>query len=209
MDKVYEKLKSVNTKIVEQATDIEDPKSETSDLQTVLGRSKAENEKLAKANKDLREAVKQREISHKSHEKELNELEQYTRRDSVRIYGVADSERFEASSRTAELVASMMNSKLELPVSTSDIDIVYRLGKFRADGNKPIICKFVSRETKASVLKARRKLKGSAVVVREDLTIKKLQLLESVSGRTEVRQAWSDEGRSFALLHNGGKRKVD
>ena len=139
MDKVYERFKSVKIKIVEQATEIEDLKAATSDLQTEVERSKAENEKLAKANNDLREAVKQREMTHKSHEKELNEIEQYTRRNSVRIYGVADSERFEASSRTAELVASMINSKLELPVSTSDIDIAHRLGKFRADGNRPFL----------------------------------------------------------------------
>ena len=44
MDKVYERLKSVKTKSVEQSTEIEDPKSATSDLQTVVERSKAENE---------------------------------------------------------------------------------------------------------------------------------------------------------------------
>lgn len=103
----------------------------------------------------------------------------------------------------------MINTKLDIPVQISQIDVAHRLGSFRHDGNRPIICKFLSRETKVKTLRARRKLKSSAALIREDLTKKNAKLLETVSARPEVKSAWSDEGKILAPLHTGRKPRVD
>lgn len=89
----------------------------------------------------------------------------------------------------------MVRNKLDIQILKSDINFAHRIGAFRQDGNRPIVCKFVSRETKTKVLRTRRNLKGSAMVVREDLIIKNAKLLEDVSRKPEVKSAWSDEGR--------------
>lgn len=177
--------------MVEQATDIEELKSTASDLQADLEKSKKENEKLIrlKTNAELKELVTEREVKLRVHEKELNDLEQYTRRNSVRVYGIQDTNRLETSEHTAKLVANLINTKLDMSVKISQIDLAHRLGSFRHDGNRPIICKFLSRETKVKTLRARRKLKGSAVVIREDLTKKNAKLLETVSAMPEVKSA--------------------
>lgn len=102
----------------------------------------------------------------------------------------------------------MVRNKLDIQIQKSDIDIAHRLGAFRQDENRPIICKFVSRETKTKVLRVRRNLKGSAMVIHEDLNIKNAKLLEDVLRKPEVISAWSDEGRIIAISHSGGNIKV-
>jgi hypothetical protein len=61
---------------------------------------------------------------------------------------------------------------------------------------------------KLEVLRARRALKGSSYVIREDLTHTNAKLLESVSNHDKVKTAWSDEGRIVVLLKNNRKFTV-
>ena len=173
MEKVYEQIGQMNTMIADQTTEIGHLKSVTSDLEVQIETNKSENETLKALNKDLKDTIKQREVKMNYHGKELNILEQFTRRNSLRIYGMHDQNKFETTEQTSELVCSMFKNKLDVTVQMGDIDISHRLGTFRPDGNRPIICKFVSREIKLRVLRARRLLKGSSAVVREDLTRKK------------------------------------
>lgn len=168
-----------------------------------------ENGALKNQNKQLKEYIDDRNARVSTHDKDINNLEQYSRRNSIRIYGLHDEDKEESSTKTMDLVINMVKNKLELPISRQDIDTAHRLGPFKSDANRPVICKFLSRETKHRVVHARKKLKGSAVVVREDLTQKNAKLLETVSRKEEVRNAWSDEGRIIALLQNGRKIKVD
>ena len=95
-----------------------------------------------------------------------------------------------------------------MSISSRDVDTAHRLGPIRQDGNRPVIFKFVSRVTKHAVIRSRKKLKGSATIIREDLTLKNAKLLETVSRKEEVQSAWSDEGRVIALLQNGRKVRV-
>lgn len=83
------------------------------------------------------------------------------------------------------------------------------MGRFNKDSNRPVICKFVSRFTKHEVIKARRVLKNTAVVIREDLTLQNAKLLERTNACDSVRAAWSDEGKIIALLNNNKKTVVD
>lgn len=86
-----------------------------------------------------------------------------------------------------------------------DIDTEHRMGKFLFDVNRPIICKCVDKIIRKKVIKARRLLKGSAFVIREDLTLDNAKLLEAVSAKEEIENAWSDDCKILALLLNGKK----
>lgn len=141
--------------------------------------------------------------------KNINDLEQYTRRNNVRIYGLADDNRLESLDSTCKLVINTLNSKLNMKLVLGDIDIAHRLGKFSSDGNRPVICRFVSRIVKKKVVSARKQLKGTSIVIREDLTLKNAKLLEAVSSKEEVLNTWSDDGKILAVLLNGKKMRFD
>lgn len=207
-DKINERIKNVNTKLVEQATEVENLKSESSDLKEEIEKLKSENDRLKTKNEEIADLLTQREQRILVNEKEINELEQYTRRNSLRIYGISDNDKNENSRTSANRAVSMIKDKLEVPITIADVDIAHRLGQFRTDGNRPIIIKFISRELKDTVLRHRRKLKGTALVIREDLTTKNAKLLEKVSHHSNVKNAWSDDGKIIALLHSGIKIRV-
>ncbi len=97
---------------------------------------------------------------------EVDDLEQYSRRNCLLLHGMPESEE-----DSNEAVISVCNGKLELNISADDIDRSHRLGSSRHsndDNNtrpRPIIVKFRSYETRRRVFSAKRKLKGSKVVV--------------------------------------------
>jgi CTP-dependent riboflavin kinase len=72
-----------------------------------------------------------------------------------------------------------------------------------------VICIFIYRTHKLKDISARKKLKGSTKVIREDLTLRNARLLEKLSQKEEVKNRWSDEGKIIFLLTNGRKIKVD
>ena len=124
----------------------------------------------------------------------LNDLEQYTRRNSVRVFGIEESSREE----TNDLIIELAAKKLDIKLTNEDLDRSHRVGKKNGDNPRAIIVKFARHDTKSTILRARRKLKGSRTVIKEDLTVTNLHLLKSVKDNTNISNAWSWDGRIFA-----------
>ena len=85
-------------------------------------------------------------------QKQTNELEQYGRRNNVRITGVDDSWT-ETAELTTTKVVKLINDKLSLTVSENDVDISHRMGKFDQNRKRPIIVKFTRRHVQHNVMK--------------------------------------------------------
>ena len=88
----------------------------------------------------------------------------------------------------------------ECSMSCWVVDAVHRIGEKKTDSARPIIVRFVSRKTRAEVLRHRRKLKGSnpKVVIVDDLTKSNYSLFHCVSDHPGVLKAWSKDGKIFA-----------
>ena len=165
-----------------------------SDLSIKVDNLEKQNGNLKKSNQKLREALNERLMCQESHANRINDLEQYSRRNSIRIYGINDSNPSETPFETAVIVAEKLSAKLKLSIEVRDIDIAHRMGRFLKEGNRPIICKFVSRFKKVEVIKSRRLLKGTPIVIKEDLTLRNMQRLQEVQDVENVTKAWSDDG---------------
>lgn len=83
---------------------------------------------------------------------QLDELEQYSRKNSIEIHGIPES----AYMSTEDVVLKVAEA-IQVPLEERDIEISHKL---KRKGNNPIIVKFVSHKTKTLVYKARTKLKG-------------------------------------------------
>ena len=185
---ILKEVKHINQtieKIVERVEKLDDRTVELEgrvfDMGHSISKLEESNTKLEMDNSELRNRVSELKYAEQVRANELNELQQYTRRNSIRIYGIDDPDKSEASHVTSERVIKLLNNELGMTVQPRDIDITHRMGRFNPSGNRPIICKFVSRTVKIQTINMRRKLKGKAVVIREDLTIKNAKLLEKVS----------------------------
>ena len=131
--------------VLEQKTTIASLKT------TVVGLEKqcANNEKdLAAARKTIEEQCE--EIA------ELyslqDQLEQYTRKNSLEIHGVPES-----AYRSTEEAVLKLAEALEVPVQSQDVEISHKLP---SKGMKAIIVKFVSHKVKTQLYKERVKLKN-------------------------------------------------
>lgn len=184
----------------------------TSELRNVVGEAvraalmdvSKEVEKLRGEVNSLRAAVT--DLDHKLMAR-TDELEQYTRRNNVRIFGVAE--------RTGEdtdlIVRELCRDKLGVELREEALCRTHRVGRQPQPGpngekrHRPIIVRFVSYRDRRLVYGAKKNLKGSGITVREDLTSQRLEVLKKAIERHGLRRTWSLDGRVFWLDKDGRK----
>ena len=145
----------------------------------------------------LTTSVKKLEGKVEAFESRTNELEQYSRRNSVRVFGVPET----SPENTDDLVLKVVSDHLHCPMTKADIDRSHRTGKPRSDGKpRPILLKLCSYRIKAVLIRQRRNLKGSGISIQEDLTRQNHQILLKLASNPKVEAAWSSDGRVMAAL---------
>lgn len=133
---------------------------------------------------------------------EVDNLEQYSRRNCLRVFGVKE----EVGENTEDKVREIFSSKLCVKVEPSDIDRCHRVGKLNAKKSRPIIIKLVSYKTRATIIRARKLLKGTGISIKEDLTNKRLELLNAASTKYGIKNAWSFNGNIYVNAGDSVKR---
>lgn len=123
-------------------------------------------------------------------------LEQYTRRNSIRISGVAESE----GESCDDVVLATINEKMAVspPITLDHIDRLHRVGKKGTGKARQIIVKFTSYRHRARVMAKRRELRGSDIFVNEDLTRKRSQIMwhcRAEKRQHKLQDCWSFDGR--------------
>lgn len=144
------------------------------------------------------------------------DLEQYSRRNCLQFFGVRE----ENNESTDDLICRIANDQLGLSITKDDIDRSHRMGNLNKepiakDGRpapkrpRPIVVKFVSYRTRHSVISRRRVLKGSSIVIQEQLTKANLYLLNIVKKKKNVETAWSSDGRVIAKVAATNGRTIN
>ncbi|KAF2892352.1 hypothetical protein ILUMI_13818 [Ignelater luminosus] len=105
-----------------------------------------------------------------------DELQQYTRLNSLRVFNIPEK----PGECTDNVIITLCKEKLGVDISVADIDCSHRLPA-REPNLKPIIVRFVSRNVKKLVYSKNKLLKGSHIVIKEDLTKERIQLLKQAS----------------------------
>ena len=192
-------------------------------LETSIYEKDQENDKLKKQINNLNaelesqkeEMITLRQETDKANEKvegKLNALEQYGRRNSIRIDGINNINQDETPMMTSKLVVNKLNENIEgLNLKVSDIDIAHRVGKEKRPGKKQIIVKFVSRMTKDKLMYQKHQLKNTGIYVNEDLTATNAYVLACIRKKLpdEVDKAWSQNGRLWYKNKMGHKHTVE
>ena len=123
-------------------------------------------------------------------EERLDEMEQYSRRNSIRISGVAE---------TTD-VSEFISAKLNIDVS-DQIDRCHPVGKRNADDKpRPLLVKFLNYGSREKVLKGRSKLKGSGIYINEDLTKSRSEIAskcKSLKKEKKITNTWIRDGTIF------------
>ena len=140
-------------------------------------------------------------------EVDVDNLQQYSRRPNLRIYGIRDTHDGED---TDSKVITLINRDLKLnpPIKQTDIERSHRLGsavnKHGKPNNRPIIVRFNSERTRDTVFKERFQLKhynslhrDDMVFVNEDLTPRRAALTaqtRDLKKRKVISDCWTYNG---------------
>ena len=86
---------------------------------------------------------------------EVDDLEQYTRRTNVRIYGVAE----QPEENSDNLEVDFFKSELNVDIASNEISRSHRVSKKSGAEPRPIIVRFTMHNSKVAVMSRRRGLK--------------------------------------------------
>lgn len=148
----------------------------------------------------------------------IDDLESYTRRDSLIVSGLplvnmaeaastststaSDSDSGLKGEHTAATESSLLTlfGKMNLKLSTTDISICHRLKSPKKSGPPPVIVKFTNRKARDLVYAARTQLKSTTVYINEDLTKRNSKIFAEARKLVKAKQiykAWTNKGHVY------------
>jgi hypothetical protein len=161
-----------------------------------------DNNDLSLKVKGLEESYNQLKLSNETLHLEIDNLEQYGRRNCLLFHGVKEQEGAATRSQienTDAIVVSITKEKVGLEISEADLDRSHRLGRKVPSCNvqsrprpRPIIVKFLSHNIRFQVYRNKRKLKGLGLGIFESLTKKRAELYSTVSRHPNVCSVWTN-----------------
>lgn len=131
----------------------------------------------------------------------MDSLEQYTRRNNIRIFGLIE----EPNENLETKVLALCRDELGVDIELKDIDRVHRLGKIdKSKSSRPIIIKFTNYGSKQNVMRSKSKLKTCAakLFISEDLTKTKYELYRATQKRCGNRNVWCIDGEIKVKMRN-------
>ncbi|ELU08188.1 hypothetical protein CAPTEDRAFT_202886 [Capitella teleta] len=140
-------------------------------------------------------------------ESQNDALEQYTRRNSIRVTGLPEVEHEDILDRTLKIV----NEDLEVnpPISIMDIDRVHRVGRRNPDRPRSVIVKFSTYRARQSVMKMKKNIKTRlpSTFLNEDLTKERSTFLykaRQMKRQKQITDCWTHDG-AIVFKDNNGK----
>ena len=156
----------------------------------------AENERLSKEVGHLRSALQSQAF-------ELDRLAQYSRRENVRLHGIPET----ADENTNDVVITLA-SDMGVHIDEHNICISHRLQKSRSMQERPIIVRFVRRDTKTDMMRKKKTLR-TIDRYRNPLRSKMLRALKHDE---EVEHVWTIDGSFHCIVMEGNvevKKRLD
>lgn len=123
-------------------------------------------------------------------------LEQFVKRNTIQFYGFEERE----NENIIDLLLEHINKHLNVPCVKEDIDSIYRAGKKNfANKPRPIKVTFISNVKRNDIFSAKRFSKNTKIMMYEDLTKTRYELLLQAKQKYGKREAWSMGGQVYAL----------
>ena len=125
---------------------------------------------------------------------ENDKLQQYSRRENVRIFGIP-VDAAETAEMTEKKTLEVLN-KTGVSVTQEDISACHRLGK-ASNGSRPVIVRFVSRRKRTEIMRKKKVLreKNNKIFINDDLTPLRAKLLAYIKNLQITEKVWTVDGK--------------
>lgn len=206
VDEIKEQiLGTVNRRLDALENDVHVNAVDNERLRSEIKKQAKINDSLQSENINLKNELKRNKSNF---DENLNNLEQYGRRNNIRITGINDDVEKQQSDATTYIIVKKLNEKLKLNLTIADIDISHRIGPYKVGKHRPILAKFVHRQTKVNIMKVAKQLKGTNIYLNEDLTHINQEVLAAMrrNARDKIEHCWSFEGKLYARFIHEDKK---
>lgn len=136
--------------------------------------------------------------SQKKVEQKLDNLQQQQKNNNIRIMHLKEEENENLTNKMIHI----FRDKMKLSISNTQILNVYRVGK-NTESPRHVLVTFQDNATKMRVYNNKRLLKGSNLIIKEDLTVYRLNKMKSASDKYGFKNVWSVNGSVFAKTNKG------
>ena len=198
VEQMWDEVKCLTKTFMEKLEKLEGRLFET---EVKAEKLESEVKSLKKVNETATGTIKQQDRRIKQNERELNDLQQYSRRWNLRVFKVPE-EKETAADCTAK-VCAIFSDKVGIPITASDIEVAHRTGQRSSTRARPIVVRFFDRKKRDSVITSRRNLKNKGIVIGEDLTYANYQVFRKASEHSATMSVWSSNGKILAKVKNG------
>ena len=134
-----------------------------------------------------------------THDRSIDSLEQYGRRNCVLLHGVKE----EKNESTDDVFVDIVSKQLGVKIEKSDIDRSHRIGAPRKDSrHRPIIVKLARYNVRASIFRAKRKFKNTGMLLTDSLTRHRVTVLSEARTKYGKMNVWTMDGEIFTKINN-------
>ena len=172
-----------------------------------------ENSDLRKDNDKLNEEINGLKEQNKTLKRDVdtllekaNEQEQYSRLEAIRIHSIPEV----ANENWKEKVCNVLQQKLGIDIKPDDITKIHQLDQLynRPGKPRPIILRFIAHYHKRGFIENRRKLKGTGILITEELRQINYGTLNRAYKNERIESLWSTEGKLYAKLKHGQRIRI-
>lgn len=176
-------------------------------IQTISKKYEKKLSQLEKENADIKIKLAQQEETLKKLAKHNERLDEISRRKTIRIYGVEEIN----GEKCKKVVMKIFSEKLNLKnVKESKVESCFRVGDSKDNKVRPILVQFTRLDVKHTVYNCKKLLKGSGIVIREDLTREKTNILKKALQKIgNTGKVWTNNGIIYARKGEDDIRRVD
>ncbi|KAF9799424.1 hypothetical protein SFRURICE_003121 [Spodoptera frugiperda] len=136
--------------------------------------------------------------------RQIDELATRSRRKALIVQGMPERE----DENTSESVLGLINEKLGCNLTTTSIRASHRLGQATADHHRPILVRFASVDIKSSVWRAKTRLKGTKIAIREFLTRERQAIFVQARQHFGMRSVWTQDGVIVIKASDGSRCRI-
>lgn len=199
--------------------------AEIFDMAKKIDKAERQIDELRTENRELKSAVANltNELSKKVEQMDVHadDVEQTMRSSNLMVYGLSGAD----ANITGTI--DVLNVKLGMTLRAADIDSMYRVNQRSMTGDSsssvsgasavsrkpaPLVVKFNNKKTRDDVLWNRKKLKGSSISIAEQLTARRMNLLQKANELVKTGRfssSWSSGGRIFVKTLTGVKKSIN
>lgn len=120
-------------------------------------------------------------------------LDQQSRRNNLRVFNVKEI----ANENTKQTIISLIGEKMKITLKPEDIETCHRVGNGKDGKSRGILLKLHDHRKRMEIFNAKRNLKGSGIVIKEDLTNIRVKILEEAGKKFSFTNTWTKNGRVF------------